>query len=116
MRFQRRPATSREALQEFGDDPLAGVANLFDVGVAFMVALIIALFAAAGMLDLFDPGAEFTMVRQNSDGTMELITKTPENISVQEVTDRELEGRGVRLGVAYQLEDGRVVYVPEDAS
>ena len=29
-------------------------------------------------------------------------------------TDKKLNGEGVRLGTAYQLNDGRVVYVPEN--
>ena len=95
------------------DDPLSGVANLFDASLAFIVALLIVLFGVWGMLDLFDPDAEFTLLKQHSDGTMEIITKTAEEIRVQEVTDTELEGRGVRLGTAYRLEDGRVVYVAD---
>ena len=95
------------------DDPLSGVANLFDASLAFIVALLIVLFGVWGMLDLFDPGAEFTLVKQNSDGTLEIITKTAEEIRVQEITDTELEGQGVRLGTAYRLADGRVVYVAD---
>lgn len=115
MRFRRRRGGAPGRGQGGADDPLAGVANLFDASIAFIVALLIALFSAAGMLDLFNPQAEFTAVKQNADGTMEIITKTPEEIRVEEVTDRELEGRGTRLGTAYRLEDGRVVYVPEEA-
>lgn len=92
---------------------MAGVANLFDASLAFIVALLVVLFAASGLLDLLDPESDFTLLKQNADGSMELIVKEGEEIEVQEVTDTELEGRGTRLGTAYRLEDGRVIYVPE---
>ena len=44
---------------------------------------------------------------------MEIITKKGKDIKVQKVTDKSLSGKGLRLGTAYELEDGRVVYVPE---
>jgi hypothetical protein len=44
---------------------------------------------------------------------MEIITKEAEQIKVQKVTDRTLSGQGTRLGVAYKLASGQVVYVPE---
>lgn len=95
------------------EDPLAGIANLFDVSVAFIVALLIALFSVVSMQGLLDPKQSFTVVKQNADGTMELITKEREKIKVQKVTDQTLSGQGVRLGTAYRLADGQVVYVPE---
>jgi hypothetical protein len=36
------------------DDPLSGVANLFDVGLVFIVALLVMLFSAYHLQDLFD--------------------------------------------------------------
>lgn len=113
MRFPRESWNPFDGRREGAGDPMAGVANLFDAGLAFIVALLVVLFGAAGMLELFDPTSEMTLLKQGADGTLELITKTPEEIRVEEVTDTELEGQGVRLGTAYRLEDGRVVYVPE---
>ena len=96
------------------EDPLAGVANLFDVSVAFIVALLLALFTLFSAADLLDPQSSTTLVKTNADGSMEIISKTRESIKVQRVTDRTLSGQGMRLGIAYQLPDGQVVYVPED--
>jgi hypothetical protein len=95
------------------DDPLAGIANLFDVSVAFIVALLIALFALFSAGSLLDPRANVTLIKQGSDGQMEIITKTGPQITVQKVTDRSMTGQGVRLGTAYRLPNGSVVYVPE---
>jgi hypothetical protein len=98
------------------EDPLAGIANLFDVSVAFIVALLIALFALFSSGRLLDPKSEVTLVKQTGDGEMEIITKQGAQIKVQKVTDKTLSGQGTRLGTAYRLANGQVVYVPDDES
>ncbi len=95
------------------EDPISGVANLFDASVAFIVSMMIALFMAYNMLDLVNPKSEVTITKKNAKGEMEIITKTGKEIKMQKVTDKKLSGEGIRLGTAYQLKDGRVVYVPE---
>ncbi len=47
---------------------------------------------------------------------MEVVQKDGRQIKVQRVTDKQLSGDGDRLGVAYKLADGRVIYVPESKS
>ena len=96
------------------EDPLAGVANLLDVGLVFIVGLIISLFAAYRLEGLLDQTTKMTVVKQTEDGRMEIITKDGQKIEAVEVTRQQAEGRGVRLGVAYRLEDGSMVYLPED--
>lgn len=95
------------------EDPISGVANLFDASVAFIVSMMIALFMAYNMLDLVNPKSEVTITKKNAEGEMEIITKKGKEIKVKKVTDKRLSGEGIRLGTAYQLKDGRVVYVPE---
>ncbi|MFZ5450334.1 MAG: DUF2149 domain-containing protein [Thermodesulfobacteriota bacterium] len=95
------------------EDPISGVANLFDASVAFIVSMMIALFMAYNMLDMVNPKSEVTITKKNAEGQMEIITKKGKEIKVKKVTDKKLSGEGVRLGTAYQLKDGRVVYVPE---
>jgi hypothetical protein len=94
-------------------DPLAGVANLFDASIVLIVSMMIALFMTYNMLELFDAKSEVTITKRNAEGDVEMITKKGKEIKVQKVTDKEMSGSGTRLGTAYQLEDGRVVYVPE---
>jgi len=95
------------------EDPIAGVANLFDASVVFIVSMMIALFMAYNMLDLLDPKSEVTITKKNTEGKIEVIVKKGKEIKVQKVTDKRLSGEGTRLGTAYQLKDGRVIYVPE---
>ncbi len=111
MRFVRHRDTSEPHGHD--EDPLAGIANLFDVSVAFIVALLIAMFTLFSAVEFLNPQSSVTMVKQNEDGTMEIISKQREEIKVQRVTDKTLSGQGVRLGVAYKLSNGQVVYVPE---
>lgn len=95
------------------EDPISGVANLFDAGVVFIVCMMIALFMAYNMLDMLNPESEMTITKKTADGRIEIITKKGKEIKVRKVTDRRLSGEGIRLGTAYQLKDGRVIYVPE---
>jgi hypothetical protein len=95
------------------EDPIAGVANLFDASVVFIVSMMIALFMAYNMMDLLDPKAKVSMTRRGADGSLEIITREGAEIKVEKVTDKKLGGEGERLGAAYRLKDGRVVYVPD---
>lgn len=95
------------------DDPLAGVANLFDASLAFIVAMALALFSVLGTTDLLSADASWTLTRQTADGELEVVSKTRQQVKVERVTDRQLSGQGERLGTAYRLPDGQVVYVPE---
>jgi len=96
------------------EDPLTGVANLFDLSVVFIVSLILSLFSLYQLLDLFNPQSEFTMIRKTKEAKLEILEKKGKEVKIKRVTDRELEGEGIRLGTAYQLKDGSVVYVPEN--
>lgn len=110
MRYLKRRRADYGA---HGEDPLAGVANLFDASIVFIVAMMLALFSAWNMLDLLDPDAEVTIARKGADGKVEVLTKKGAEIRVTRVSDKPLAGSGKRLGTAYQLPDGKVVYVPE---
>ena len=44
---------------------------------------------------------------------MEIITKKGKEIKVEKLTKEMAEGEGMRLGIAYRLKDGRVIYIPE---
>lgn len=112
MRYLNRHRFSRSR-DNAGDDPLAGVANLFDASIVFIVAMMLALFSAFNMLDLLDPQSEVTIAKKGADGKVEVLTKKGSEIKVSRVSDKPLSGAGTRLGTAYQLPDGKVVYVPE---
>jgi hypothetical protein len=95
------------------EDPMEGVANLFDIGLVFIVGLVLALFSAYRLQDLFSETSRFTMLKQSQDGQMELITKDAKEIRAMKITADQAKGMGTRLGTAYRLQDGSMVYVPE---
>ncbi|MCD8351033.1 MAG: DUF2149 domain-containing protein [Planctomycetaceae bacterium] len=95
------------------DDPLSGVANLLDVGLVFIVGLMLSLFAAYHLDDLFDQQSKMTIVKE-VDGEMQVIVKDGQKIEAVKVSRQEAEGKGMRLGVAYRLEDGSMVYLPDE--
>lgn len=105
------------AADEPDEDPLAGIANLFDVSVVFIVGLMVSLFSVYRMGDLVNPDTEVTMVMTNASGEQEIITKKGTQIEAYRVTTESLAGGdGERLGIAYRLPDGQVIYVPEGAT
>jgi hypothetical protein len=97
-----------------GDDPLSGVANLFDIGLVFIVGLIVTIFSAYNLQDMLSEKSEFTMLKINKNNEMEIITKKGSKIKAMKVSKQKAKGRGERLGIAYKLEDGSMVYVPEE--
>lgn len=113
---QRRIRQSGKAFgdQAFrDDDPMTGVANLFDIGLVFIVGLLMTLISAYRLQDLFDQNSDLTIMKQQADGRMEIIVKEGTRIKATRVTRESAQGRGNRLGVAYRLEDGTMVYVPD---
>jgi len=91
-----RRAPHRRLLATQDDDPLSGVANLFDVAMVFAVAILLVLLARAPRL-----GEAFSTAIPDG-----------ERLKRYRVSEIDRRGRGERLGVAYRLENGEVVYVP----
>ena len=96
------------------DDPMQTVANLFDVAMVFAVALMVALVARFNMHEIFGK-EDFTMIKNPGKDNMEIITR--EGTEIKRYTpseDQQQSGsKGKRVGIAYQLENGEIIYVPE---
>ena len=95
------------------NDPLTGVANLFDLGLVFIVGLLLALFGTFHLEELLQEDSDVTITRQSAHGELEIITKRGRKIEAMKVSRQKARGRGERLGTAYRLTDGSMVYVPE---
>ena len=113
---RRHSLHTRNAVDQngLGNDPLTGVANLFDIGLVFIVGLIITIFSAYNLQDLLSEKSEMTILKMSKNQEMEIIIKKGNKIKAMKVTKQKAKGRGERLGVAYRLEDGTMVYVPEN--
>lgn len=84
---------SKFAVQE-DSDPLSVVVNLFDVAMVFAVALMVAMVMHMNMTEVF----------------------TQEGNKINKYTPSEQQGsgaKGKRVGIAYELENGEIIYVPE---
>lgn len=100
--------------KEEDNDPLSVLTNLFDVSMVFAVALMVALVTHFQMNEVFSK-EDFTMVKNPGKQNMEIITKKGEKIEkYKPAEDSEKTGsRGKKVGVAYQLENGEIIYIPE---
>lgn len=114
-----RPRRSRSLHKDYGaqafsdNDPLSGVANLLDLGLVLVVGMFITLFTVYNLQDLFSETSNLTIMKKGADGQMEIITKEGRKIKAVKVSRDTAKGRGTRLGTAYRLENGSMVYVPE---
>lgn len=85
------------------EDPAAGLLNLFDVWLVFAVAVLLAAWSATHAAMKGTGEAELQIVNQNG-----------KELETLKMTNNKLTGEGKRLGTAYRLKSGKVVYVPED--
>ncbi len=105
---------TRKFLQEEDIDPMATVSNLFDIAMVFALALMVALVARYKMTEVFSKD-DFTMVKNPGKENMEIITKKGEKIDTYKASEEtsSSNNKGKRVGVAYQLENGEIIYIPE---
>ena len=105
----------RRILQDNEDqDPVAMLSNLFDVAMVFAVALMVALVFKFNMTEIFSQ-EDYTIVKNPGQENMEIITKEGQNITKYKPSENQ-DGsgkKGRKVGVAYQLENGEIIYIPE---
>ena len=95
-------------------DPVGMLSNLFDVAMVFAVALMVALVTKFNMTEIFSKD-DSTIVKNPGKENMEIITKEGEKINRYKPSDREGEvgKKGKKIGIAYELENGEIIYIPE---
>ena len=101
--------------KEEDNDPISAVSNLFDVAMVFAVALMVALVTRYNMTEMLST-EDFTMVKNPGKDNMEIITKEGQKINrytPSEDQSSQSGTKGKKVGVAYELENGEIIYVPE---
>jgi len=93
---------------------MASVANLFDVAMVFAVALLLALVVHFQLPEILSANTEVTTVQHPGQPDMEIIRRKGKTLEHYRMTRQTLRGEGEKLGTAYRLKTGEVVYVPED--
>lgn len=99
-----------------GDNPLGMLTNLFDIAMVFAVALMVALVTHFDMSEIFSK-EDFTIVKNPGTDNMEIITKEGSEIKKYTPSDSESPANGTkgrRVGSAYQLDNGEIIYIPEN--
>lgn len=115
MRVDRR-SRRKGLLEEPEHNPLIMVANLFDVAMVFAIALLIALVMSYHLPEMLDPDASMTVVKNPGQPGMKIIVKEGQTIEVMNMTEKIAGGTGKKLGTAYRLADGKVIYVPANGT
>ena len=108
-------ARKRRLIKDNEDhDPLSVLTNLFDVAMVFAVALMVALVTRFDMTEMFSQ-EDFTIVKNPGTEQMEIITKKGERIEKYTPSEEKSNSnsRGKRVGSAYQLDNGEIIYIPE---
>lgn len=97
-------------------DPSSLTSNLFDVAMVFAVALMVALVTKFDMTEIFSQ-EDYTIVKNPGKENMEILIKKGEKIEkyTPDETAKAQDGaKGKRVGIAYQLDNGEIIYVPEE--
>lgn len=95
-------------------DPVAMLSNLFDVAMVFAVALMVALVTQFNMTEIFSR-EDYTMVKNPGKENMEIITKEGQTVTKYKPSENQEKGgkKGRKVGIAYEMENGEIIYVPE---
>lgn len=95
-----------------GDDPILSVVNIVDVFLVIIAVLLIAIlenplnpFTARNAVIVTNPGT----------AQMEMVVKKGRELKRYRATGKIGEGEGAKAGTAYRMNDGTMVYVPEEA-
>jgi len=109
MRFmKKRTETSDE-----DEDPLSGVANLFDVAMIFAVGLLVMMMMYVNLPELLT-SQDVTIVKNPGQDDMQIIIKNETEIEVLNMTEETVTTMGKLVASLYETEGGATVYVEEE--
>lgn len=92
---------------------MSGLTNLFDLGMVLAVALMVALVTRHNMPEMLS-NEDYTIVKNPGKSNMEIIQKKGKIIEKYKGKKGSSKGKGKKVGAAYQLENGEIIYIPED--
>lgn len=91
-------------------NPMLSTVNLLDVFLVVIGALLIAI--AQNPLNPFN-SESVTVIKNEGKPNMEIITKEGNEIKQFKSSGEVGSGNGSKAGVAYRMQDGSLIYVPE---
>ncbi len=110
MRYMNR----RKNMADLDDDPLSGVANLFDVAMIFAIGLLVVALTHFGVEELITQ-SDVTIVKNPGQENMQVIIKQGDEIEKLELTKEEITTSGKKFGTVYQTDSGGWVLVKDEA-
>lgn len=95
------------------DDPLSGVANLFDIAMVFALGLMVMLLMYIGIPEILTE-TDMTIVKNPGQQNMEVIVKSGGEIKKLDLMNEteQMEVVGV-IGTIYETKGGGMMYSPE---
>lgn len=96
---------------EDADDPILSVVNLVDVFLVMVGVLLVML--AANPLNPYQQAENVIVIENPGQADMRMTIKKGEELQRYESAGEVGEGMGAKAGTTYRLDDGRLIYVPE---
>jgi hypothetical protein len=96
--------------EDDSNNPMLSVVNLVDLFLVIIAALLI--FIAQNPLNPFQD-EDVIVIKNPGKDDMEMMIKEGRKIEKYESNGKIGQGNGVKAGVAYRMQDGSMVYVPE---
>jgi len=98
-------------LEQDEDDPLLSMVNLIDLFLVVIGILLVII-----VQNPLNPFTEQNVIVIENPGQsdMRMTIKDGEELTRYEANGEIGEGQGSRAGVTYRLNDGRMIYIPED--
>ena len=107
------PRRSLLDIEAEDDDPIPSVVNIIDVFLVVIAVLLIAVienpvnpFVTRNAVVITNPGTD----------RMEIVIRDGKELKHYRSAGKIGQGAGRRMGTAYQLEDGSMIYVPEESA
>ncbi len=91
------------------DDPIISMVNIIDIFLVMIVILFIII-----MKNPINPlsDEDVTIIKNPGKENMEILIKQGEKLEHYKSTDKSGSGKGVKAGITYRLENGNLIYVP----
>jgi hypothetical protein len=93
------------------DDPMLSVVNMIDLFLVIVGILMVVI--AKNPLNPFS-SANVVVVENPGQADMRITVKEGQELTRYESNGEMGQGQGARAGVTYRMDDGRMIYVPED--
>lgn len=97
-------------LGEDEDDPMLSVVNLIDVFLVVIGILLIVIVQSP--LNPFNQN-KVVVIENPGEADMRMLVKDGQELTEYQASGEIGEGQGSKAGITYRLNDGRMIYVPE---